>query len=174
MECLITLSYPAQPPKPTVTNRMPPADKEEYHTYGAHLEQEIYSYVDRDLIYLVLRLQAHLPADRLSLHELEQYVTDMAAAKENCGQTDAELTQWLQKIMYDPPPPEGEPFEMMPVMRKVARAQRARGSARSQRGGESFWLSLNTHPHTFLALLSIQPCPSPIKPGEREYLLTAR
>lgn len=137
MECLITLSYPAQPPKPTVTNRMPPADKEEYHTYGAHLEQEIYSYVDRDLIYLVLRLQAHLPADRLSLHELEQYVTDMAAAKENCGQTDAELTQWLQKIMYDPPPPEGEPFEMMPVMRKVARAQRARGSARSQRGGRA-------------------------------------
>lgn len=134
MECLITLAYPAQPPKPTITNRMPPVGKREYYTYGAHLEQEVYSYVDRDLIYLVLRLQAHLPADRPSLHELEQYVTGMAAAKGSCGETDEELMRWLRKIMYDPPPSSREKFDIMPVIREAVYAEPANLPAGSQPG----------------------------------------
>ncbi|KAI1824112.1 kinase-like domain-containing protein [Xylaria intraflava] len=105
MECLITLCRPASPPKPTRTSCRPPSGKTVYYTYGAHLEQNVYSHVDRDLVAIAIRCQAHVPRDRPTLRDLEVYVRAMISQKGNDDKTEDELRQWVQKILYNPPPP---------------------------------------------------------------------
>lgn len=104
MECLITLCHPAWPPLPTTSYRLPPNGKSQYFTYAGHLEQEYYAYVDRDIIALTQRLQAHYPAERPKLHELDEWITSMIARKGTCDGTQQELEQWMQRILYEPPP----------------------------------------------------------------------
>ncbi|KAI1815031.1 kinase-like domain-containing protein [Poronia punctata] len=101
METLITLCYPAQPPHPTKTTRNPPRSKTEYLTYAAHLSQSLYSHVDPDLISVIFRLQAHSPADRPDLADLENYVLNRypAGLRERNS-----ATEWIQKVLYEPPP----------------------------------------------------------------------
>ncbi|KAI3325204.1 kinase-like domain-containing protein [Xylariaceae sp. AK1471] len=117
MECLITLCYPAQPPKPTKIFHMPPKHKRGYYTYGAHLGQDIYSHIDPDIISIIMRCQAHLPVDRPALHELEKYVTTKIAEKSNSGKTDQEIMAWIQKVLYEPPidPPTDLDLAYAPV-----------------------------------------------------------
>ncbi|KAI1437451.1 hypothetical protein GGR50DRAFT_699982 [Xylaria sp. CBS 124048] len=127
LESLITLAFPAQPPKPTQTTIWAPDGREDYHTYGAHLTQDAYAHVDRDLIAVALRCQAHFPHDRPTLRELEHRC--MTAMTEREGRdpehtTHAELVRWARKILYEPPPDmkkySAQPRpEMEPVMRPV-------------------------------------------------------
>ncbi|KAJ2968376.1 hypothetical protein NUW58_g10235 [Xylaria curta] len=119
MECLITHCYPAHPPKPTISNRKPPVGKDEYWTYAAHLDQEAYNHVDRDLLDVIHRLQAHLPADRPDLQELEAYVDFNLRTKDNDGLTDEQLAQWLQKMLYEPPPESSDRWKPHPVIRSA-------------------------------------------------------
>ncbi|KAJ8119487.1 hypothetical protein ONZ43_g3565 [Nemania bipapillata] len=130
METLITHCHPAYPPTPTSTSRLPPAGKTEYWTYAAHLEQDVYSYVDRDIIYLIQRLQAHYPEDRPTLHEIENLVTTAyARSKAGGDKTQEELKQWVQKILYEPAPEtEGGRRVMVPVMREIIGSGFARPS----------------------------------------------
>ncbi|KAI0449369.1 kinase-like domain-containing protein [Xylaria acuta] len=119
MENLITLCYPAGPPIPTVSTVRPPAGKSQYLTYGKHLEQPFYEHVDRDLIALILRMQAHFPDDRPPLHEIEPYVSFHITEKGNDGMTDQQLDDWMRKILYEVPPRSNEPYAPGPVIREV-------------------------------------------------------
>ncbi|TRX93287.1 hypothetical protein FHL15_005866 [Xylaria flabelliformis] len=119
MENLITLCYPAGPPIPTVSTIRPPHGKTEYLTYAAHLQQPFYDHVDRDIIALILRLQAHLPEDRPPLHEIETYVSFHVQTKGNDGMTDQELDEWMRKILYEVPPRTNEQYVAGPVIREV-------------------------------------------------------
>ncbi|KAI1126917.1 kinase-like domain-containing protein [Nemania abortiva] len=108
IETLITKCWPAHPPRPTRTEIMVPEGKEWYYTYGAHLDQEMYRYVPRELVYLVFRCLAHLPEDRPTLFDLEKYVTNAIRNLE--GESERELLSWIQEVLYDPlpePPSEG-------------------------------------------------------------------
>lgn len=119
MECLITHAWPAWPPKPTNTIIMPPNGKEQYHTYAGHLWQPYYQHVDRDMVSLIMRMQAHLPADRPTLQQLEPYVTSKMRASGTGDRTEGELLQWLQKVIYEPPPPSEEVTQMDQVEKQI-------------------------------------------------------
>ncbi|KAI1747661.1 kinase-like domain-containing protein [Xylaria castorea] len=123
MENLITLCYPAGPPVPTVSNIRPPDGKTEYLTYAAHLQQPFYDHVDRDLIALILRLQAHFPEDRPPLHEIETYVSFQIKAKGNDGMNDREVDEWVRKILYEVPPRTNEQYMAGPVIREFKEKQ---------------------------------------------------
>ncbi|KAI1109062.1 kinase-like domain-containing protein [Nemania sp. NC0429] len=105
MECLITHAWPAWPPKPTSCAVQPPEGKQQYHTYAGHLWQPHYRYVDRDLVSLIMRMQAHLPADRPTLQQLETAVVGKVNATGTSEAEQAEMRQWMQRVFYDPPPP---------------------------------------------------------------------
>ncbi|RYC55260.1 hypothetical protein CHU98_g10953 [Xylaria longipes] len=119
MENLITLSYPAGPPIPTVSSVRPPDGKNAYLTYARHLQQPFYAAVDEDLIALILRMQAHLPEDRPSLHEIETYVLFHIQNKGNDGMSDYELDEWMRRILYEVPPRSNEQYVPMPVIREI-------------------------------------------------------
>ncbi|KAI8949251.1 kinase-like domain-containing protein [Xylaria longipes] len=119
MENLITLSYPAGPPIPTVSTVRPPDGKNAYLTYARHLQQPFYAAVDEDLIALILRMQAHLPEDRPSLHEIETYVLFHIQNKGNDGMSDYELDEWMRRILYEVPPRSNEQYVPMPVIREI-------------------------------------------------------
>ncbi|TGJ79966.1 hypothetical protein E0Z10_g8807 [Xylaria hypoxylon] len=104
MECLITLCLPANPPLPTEITRLPPAGKTKYWSYGGHLQQDIYSYVDPDLVSVIMRCQAHHPADRPSLEHLEQVALSLLERKGTFGRSEQDLKQWMNKILDEPPP----------------------------------------------------------------------
>jgi len=116
MEALITLCYPAEPPKPTRTNRAAPEYGHEYWTYGAHLEQERYSHVDPELISVVLRCQAHFPLARPKLHELEELVLQVNQDRYPDEEVAGETLPWIQKILHEPPMHEDLIFERVPVI----------------------------------------------------------
>ncbi|KAI8635452.1 kinase-like domain-containing protein [Xylariaceae sp. FL1651] len=103
METLITLCYPQQPPHPVATSLKPPEGKSRYDSYGVHLLSEEYSRVDHDLLAAVIRCQAHLPADRPPLHELEKYVSECAGTRVYPGESFDEVLAWTEKILYEPP-----------------------------------------------------------------------
>ncbi|KAI5927374.1 kinase-like domain-containing protein [Camillea tinctor] len=106
MEALITLARPAVPPLPTETALFRPQSKENYYTYAWHLtDNEDYGHVDPDLRGLILRMQAHLPEDRPSLRELEQYVRNTAAGKQFPNETPDSIRRWILKVLLQPPPP---------------------------------------------------------------------
>ncbi|KAI0444161.1 kinase-like domain-containing protein [Xylaria telfairii] len=120
MENLITTCYPAGPPVPTVSSERPPIGKTQYLTYAAHLQQPFYAHVDRDIIALVLRLQAHLPEDRPPLQEIEDYVLTNIRTKGNYGMTDYNLQAWIQGILYEVPPVmDEEAYAPGPVIKEV-------------------------------------------------------
>jgi hypothetical protein len=126
MECLITLCYPAQPPKATKISVLPPEIKTEYYTYGAHLQQQFYSHIDPDIISIVMRCQARLPADRPTLHKLEQYVTAKIAEKNNDGYPNGEIRAWVNKILHEPPVNPDLTFAPEPVIKTGASGERPR------------------------------------------------
>lgn len=119
MECLITHAWPAWPPKPTNTTIVPPDGKEQYYTYAGHLWQPFYEYVDRDMIGIIMRMQAHFPADRPTLQQLEKYVLNKMRNLGTGDRTEGELQQWLQKILYEPPPPGEEVVQMDQVEKQI-------------------------------------------------------
>ncbi|KAI0490281.1 kinase-like domain-containing protein [Xylaria cf. heliscus] len=125
MENLITLSYPAGPPVPTVSRERPPFGKTEYFTYAGHMLQPYYDHVDRDLMTLVLRMQAHFPEDRPTLLEIEPYVTFNISAKGNDGMTEDQLFDWMHKMLYEVPPRSTEAYVASPVIREVIGMGRA-------------------------------------------------
>ncbi|RWA08269.1 hypothetical protein EKO27_g6840 [Xylaria grammica] len=100
METLITLCYPASPPTPRLVVGQPPEGQ--YITYGGHLQNRMYSDVDRDLIDLIMRLEAHEPVRRPKLQELD--ISTIIQQKGNLGKTDEEINAWFQTILYDVPP----------------------------------------------------------------------
>ncbi|KAI0532592.1 kinase-like domain-containing protein [Xylaria digitata] len=104
METLITLCYPASPPRPTESTRVPPPGKQKYFTYGGHLGQDRYSWADQDLISIIMRCQAHLPADRPTLAELEQAASYVIQQRGNFGMSNQQIQQWVNKILHEPPP----------------------------------------------------------------------
>ncbi|GAW22573.1 hypothetical protein ANO14919_121130 [Xylariales sp. No.14919] len=99
METLITLCHPGSPPRPRLVVPQPPQGQ--YITYAGHLQNAAYSDVDRDLIELVMRLEAHEPARRPKLQELD--ISTIIQQKGNLGKTDEEINAWFQKILYDVP-----------------------------------------------------------------------
>ncbi|KAI1406931.1 kinase-like protein [Hypoxylon sp. FL1857] len=113
MEALITLCMPAFPPVPIWSQLMPPQGKAEYVTYGYHLEHELFNYADPELRQLVCRCQAHIPADRPSLAELENIAIN--ALKQPCytGIRSQETTAWVKNIIFDAQEP-GPPLEAFP------------------------------------------------------------
>ncbi|KAI0977612.1 hypothetical protein F4678DRAFT_477656 [Xylaria arbuscula] len=106
MECLITRCLPPYPPQPTLITTDERLGRP-YHTYAGRLMNREYSYVDRDLIYVVARLQAHDPADRLTLEELN--IDTAIAEKGNYGMTNVQIRQWMSRVLYDAPLPEPVP-----------------------------------------------------------------
>ncbi|KAI0404001.1 hypothetical protein F4802DRAFT_569328 [Xylaria palmicola] len=140
MECLITLCHPASPPIPSLTSENPPAGKTQYYTYAGHLLQDYYTSVDRDIITLVLRLQAHLPADRPSLDDLDAFVRSRARAKrDNDAPVDAELEKWVNRMLYEPPPEPHEPERRVPVIREVIGGKLAEPITRPRLWDYSRW-----------------------------------
>lgn len=119
MECLITLAWPAWPPKPTNTTIMPPDGKEQYHTYGGHLWQQYYNHVDRDLVGLIMRMQAHLPADRPTLLQLEMHAIEKIRTVGTGDRTEEQMARWLQKVFYEPPPPSNDAQQIDLVDKEV-------------------------------------------------------
>ncbi|KAI0205327.1 kinase-like domain-containing protein [Astrocystis sublimbata] len=117
MENLITQCYPASPPIPTESTLRPPDGKTTYFTYAQHLEQPFYDHVDRDMIALIMRMQAHFPQDRPPLHEIESFVLHSIETKGNDGKTDQELNDWVRKILYETPPRSRELYKPGPVIR---------------------------------------------------------
>ncbi|KAJ8124379.1 hypothetical protein O1611_g9261 [Lasiodiplodia mahajangana] len=120
MECLITQCYPAWPPHPTATSRMPPTGKEWYYTYAGHLEQQVYSHVPREMIGLISRLQAHLPEDRPKLFELEEYVTTMIRQQATGDERESrQLADWFHEVLWEPREAPPEPVGMENVWRDI-------------------------------------------------------
>ncbi|KAI1299462.1 hypothetical protein F5Y03DRAFT_408806 [Xylaria venustula] len=106
MECLITRCLPAMPPQPTLITTDQRLGRP-YYTYAGRLMEPAYEYVDRDLKYIVARLQAHDPADRLTLEELN--IDTAIAEKGNYGMTNTQIVQWISRVVYDAPIPAPTP-----------------------------------------------------------------
>ncbi|KAI0117891.1 kinase-like domain-containing protein [Nemania sp. FL0031] len=131
MECLITKAYPAWPPNPTLTDRDPPAGKQQYYTYAGHLAQQTYGHVQPQMIDLIFRCQAHLPEDRPRLEELEESVLRMI--RDNRGEimTEQQLGDWLQAVIYEP---MGAADGLVYVMDQVWREVVGNGQMNTLRG----------------------------------------
>ncbi|KAI3322000.1 kinase-like protein [Xylariaceae sp. AK1471] len=112
MECLITLCYPLIPPYPRMSSQFPPTGKVDYWTYGAHIATPDYDHVDKDIAGLIQRCQAHLPADRPQLKELEEFV-ERNLQREYIAESDEDVLEWIHKILYEPPP---DPAASAPVL----------------------------------------------------------
>jgi hypothetical protein len=116
METLITLCYPAEPPKPRKSSRAAPEGRGgEYWTYGAHLERERYDHVDEDLITLIMRCQAHFPHDRPKLDDLEDFVRQVNRDRYPDFLVAAETLAWIHKILHEPSEFPDLPVERVPV-----------------------------------------------------------
>ncbi|KAI1259323.1 kinase-like domain-containing protein [Xylariaceae sp. FL1019] len=101
MECIMTLCKPRAPPFPATTTRFPPAGLEEYYSYGTHLESLD---IDNDLLNVVMRCQAHMPAHRPDLAFLETFVSSAIESKVYPNESDDEISAWVNRVMFTPPP----------------------------------------------------------------------
>ncbi|KAI0843574.1 kinase-like domain-containing protein [Hypoxylon sp. FL0890] len=115
MEALITRCNPAFPPVPSWTDLTPPWKKNQYLTYGLHLEGPEWKYVDPELRYLVYRCQAHIPADRPALHEAEQIILK-ALKKEDYDSLEwrKRTDDWIKNVMFSPSPASELPAPPLP------------------------------------------------------------
>lgn len=116
METLITLCYPISPPMASATAVLTPWENgNSYWTYGAHLQTERFRYVDRNIIGIVMRCQAHVPMDRPALQELEGFVSSKLQ-NQYVGESDQQISDWMNGILYDAPPnpPPNPPSNLPP------------------------------------------------------------
>ncbi|KAI1372313.1 kinase-like protein [Hypoxylon crocopeplum] len=104
LESLITLCEPAMPPVPSQCSLGVPPGKESYITYGLHLQEPDYDWVDQDLRNIVYRCQAHYPEDRPRLDSLLEGIIQLVATKTYPGETVEAIQDWLTKIMFEPGP----------------------------------------------------------------------
>ncbi|KAI0396987.1 kinase-like domain-containing protein [Xylariaceae sp. FL0594] len=109
METLITLCFPATPPKPTRVRSETPDHGKEYWTYAGHLKHAKYGHVDRQLIDLVLRCQAHHPDDRPKLRDLEELVVDFNREKYPYDLMEGSVLPWVHKILHEVPDEPRDP-----------------------------------------------------------------
>ncbi|KAI0160227.1 kinase-like domain-containing protein [Xylariaceae sp. FL1272] len=155
MECIITLCKPRAPPYPATTTRLSPAGTEEYYSYGTHLEGLD---IDDDLLNVIMRCQAHLPAHRPDLSFLETFVSSAIESKVYPNESDDEILAWVNRVMFSPPP---STTTTVPPVDPTAAAQQV-GTAQGSRAS----------PQAFQTAADVPPAPmQPVPPMSNQTAL---
>ncbi|KAI1344398.1 kinase-like domain-containing protein [Xylariaceae sp. FL0016] len=107
MFSLITGAMPPQPPRPrkATLRYAPDGNQVEAVTYGRDLlsNSALYGYADRNLRETVVKCMNHFPHERPELHVLlEEAIREQ---RNNHGETDAQVIQWVQAMGLDVIPP---------------------------------------------------------------------